>query len=221
MLVRFVGQKKLDLEHRSPSQSCYLPQNRSSMKSTFSKGEARARARSSWADFLAGEQAATALALLADHLPTVVTKETRLLGTVAMADEADVLPILVATGLPVYAPVTRDEGRMEFRLLYDGGSRICPIEAGFRGVPGPHPKSALLTLPLGGADVAIVPSQATNGSGYRLGRGLGYYDRWRDALRNCKKLSVLPHELCGLQFEADSHDLKLDLAFTENGTVEY
>ena len=193
----------------------------SSMKSDFSKAEARIRVRPIWAHFLSGPGANRALTILADYVAAEITAETRFLATIALADEVDLLALLAATGLPVYAPLTRDAGRMEFRLLFDSGSRVSPITPGFRGIPGPPAGSALLSLPLTSADVAFIPSRAANPNGHRLGRGLGYYDRWRDALLRCRRLAVLPEEACRLPFPAEEHDLKLDLAFTENGPLEY
>ncbi len=191
------------------------------MKKQLTKQEARELARSVWREFLDGPGAADALIHLSDGLPALTSEPTRFLATLALPDELDILPILVSTGRPVFVPVTLPEGSMEFRLLYDGGRQIAPIERGFRGVPGPHRKSELLVLPLREEDVVLVPSRGANPSGFRLGRGLGYYDRWRMALQPCRRIAVLPRELRGLDFQEQEHDLRLHIAFSEDGPLEY
>lgn len=192
------------------------------MKSALiSKEKARQNAREVWQSFLNSPARSSFEAHFEGLLDSALQEESRILATIALPDELDLLAACARRGRPVYAPVTLPDGCMEFRLLIEGGQWLGPLVAGYKGVPGPHPKSSLLELPLRPADLALIPTRAVNPDGLRLGRGGGYYDRWLRALAPAKKVAVLPAALLDVTFTTDEHDLRLNTVVSELGTREY
>lgn len=157
---------------------------------------------SHWRKFLRERSAATVGRILI-YLP--LPDEIDLLGTL---DDWD--PALV------FAPCTYAGHRMEFRRFAPESERPVP---GFRNVPGPDPRSPLLEEPLRPEDLVVMPALGANGAGVRLGRGAGYYDRWRERLAPAERLGVLPAELSRLDFPGEMHDIKFNIIITEEGPL--
>ena len=67
-------------------------------------------------------------------------------------------------------------------------------------------------------DVLIIPGLSFSMAGYRLGYGLGYYDRYIAELRKCGVVTVIGvcfHYQLALQLPIQPHDQKVDYIITE------
>ena len=186
----------------------------------ISKQEARTLARRGWDESLSdpGFQI-DILDRLRIHLGGNLRPESRILATIALPDELDILPVLSELRHPVYVPITLPAGQMEFHLLYLGGEQLYPIEKGFMGVPGPSKAAPVMKSAPGSSDIVIIPALAFNQKGFRLGRGGGYYDRMKYELIHTQCLSLIPRNLLDLNFREESHDLRLSQIITETGPI--
>ena len=77
-----------------------------------------------------------------------------------------------------------------------------------------------LELPLKQEDCVILPCLGIHPLGYRLGRGSGYYDRWKEKMKDCQKIALLPEKLSLLGFPYERHDIAIDIVITEKGHRE-
>jgi len=188
-----------------------------------SKSEARSRARGAWAAFLQQGPDASHRFLknLHDLLLARLQADSRILATLALADELDVMPILQEFPQDVYVPRTQAEGRMDFHLYMRNRALLSPPEKGHHGVLGPSEGNEKLMLPARRSDIIIIPSLAVNPRGYRLGRGGGYYDRKKNDLQKGFKLALLPINPPLFDFQEETHDLRLDSVLTGEGIMEF
>jgi 5,10-methenyltetrahydrofolate synthetase len=71
-------------------------------------------------------------------------------------------------------------------------------------------------------DVVLVPCVAFTRSGYRLGYGGGYFDRWLAAHPGVTAIGIAwsGAEIAESDFAPQAHDLPLSLVLTEHGVVE-
>jgi 5-formyltetrahydrofolate cyclo-ligase len=71
-------------------------------------------------------------------------------------------------------------------------------------------------------DVVLVPCVGFTASGYRLGYGGGYFDRWMAAHPQVTTIGIAWafSEVTGADFEPQPHDRLLTLVLTERGIVE-
>lgn len=97
---------------------------------------------------------------------------------------------------------------LQFRLWWPGVATV-------RGVYDiPVPEGTPVVLP----DIAIVPMNAFDECGFRLGYGGGYFDRTLAALQRRVIAVGVSHEACRLpSIQAQAHDLPMDLVVTETG----
>ncbi len=183
------------------------------------KSAARRHARRVWSEFLG--QAGAGPALL-DGLRAVFPRQSggRLLASVPLADELDHRSVLFDFPGDLYLPVMVAPGAMDFRLYARGGQVLVPLEPGPYGLAQPVAGEPL-RLPLHEADFVLIPALAASGDGTRLGRGGGFYDRWRERLAGARRVSALPRALCDLVFPVEAHDLRLNRIVTEAGLVDY
>ncbi len=86
-----------------------------------------------------------------------------------------------------------------------------------------HPKFGMYEpredKPVLNPDVVIVPLLAFDKNGYRLGSGLGFYDRTLAKLRHEKKVLTIGAAYASQQVDAvptEAHDQPLDVVITEN-----
>ncbi len=83
------------------------------------------------------------------------------------------------------------------------------------GIPTPDAPTAVVP------DVVLVPCLGYTPSGYRLGYGGGYFDRWLAAHSHVTSVGVAWHasEIDDRRFAAQAHDRPLTLIVTEQGVA--
>lgn len=104
----------------------------------------------------------------------------------------------------------RNARHMEYRL-WDGEAPLVKDECGIASSAGSP------VVP----DVVLVPCVGFTRSGYRLGYGGGYFDRWLAAHPHVTAVGVAwnADELDDASFAAQAHDLQLTAIVTETGVV--
>ncbi|MFM1918671.1 MAG: hypothetical protein RLZZ303_305 [Candidatus Hydrogenedentota bacterium] len=145
-----------------------------------------------------------------------VDAATRVLCYVSGKDnEVNTLPLIkrfLADGKAVGLPRSLAGGKLEWRLL----SSLEQLSPGAFGIPEPSPAlTPLFEFPQT-ADICLVPGIAWDQTGYRIGYGKGFYDRF---LCSFAGLSM------GLAFDAqvtdklprESHDRAVMALVTESG----
>jgi 5-formyltetrahydrofolate cyclo-ligase len=177
----------------------------------------RQRAHSERDRFMASEAAAAAQADLAGHLSRVLAQlEPRQLGlywplrsefNAVVACFGDRALESVALALP-YA--RRSSGEMHYRA-WDRREPTLRDECGIPCAEGP------LVVP----DVVLVPCLGFTRSGFRLGYGGGYFDRWLAVHPQVTSVGVAwaVGELRDAALAAQAHDQPLSLIVTERGVV--
>ena len=122
------------------------------------------------------------------------------------AGEIDLIPLIEAAhgmGIPVYLPRTED-GAMHF-YLFEGKDLLTPDRF---GIPSPAPKTPLSQDT---ADMlCLLPGLAADKSGYRLGYGGGWYDRFlASAPKGAVKIGVAYSFQIVDDLPAEPHDIPL------------
>ena len=140
----------------------------------------------------------------------------RVLAFLALSDEIDPLPGLIASGCAqqIYVPRTAAAGEMDFAQFQPGRDR--PTAGHFR-VPGAAAHAVPLDLPVRSSDVVVIPALGASASGVRLGRGAGYYDRWRERMQPATRVGLLPAALAQLDFAGEAFDICFNYIITEEG----
>ena len=140
-------------------------------------------------------------------------------GYVPMADELDVMPLMVtlaARGHPLALPVVmRDQPVLTFRDWSDG----APLEPGSRGTR--HP---LASAPSVTPRVLLVPLLAVDNAGIRLGYGKGYYDLTIRALRAAGPLLAVGIGYAAQRVDRlprDPWDAPLDVLVCDDGVRHF
>ena len=173
----------------------------------MNKAEAREYCRQVWKSFLlAGEtkRLFKYLTYFFDKLP----RNTRLLIFLPLRDEIDYLHLLQDSNLHLYAPRMTQSG-MEFYRYNPKRPAYSQLERGYRGILQPKASADSLQFPLLAQDWILLPSLGVRCDGVRLGRGGGYYDRWREKLSHLKRITLLPSELTQLVFPIEEHDISV------------
>jgi|SRR3990167_9058092 len=107
------------------------------------------------------------------------------------------LPEVVGRGLP-----------LRFRQWWPG----APMGRGVYDIPIPDGTPEVLP------DIAIVPMNACDGRGFRLGYGGGYFDRTLAALQRRVVAIGVAYDACRVPtIHPQAHDLPMDLVVTEAG----
>ena len=185
----------------------------------MTKKEARAHCRREWLSFLKGDSARLILEQLSFFFRQLKAG-TRLLISIPLKDELDYQSLLSDKELELYAPRTL-ENEIEFRYYEIGHPEFSQLEAGYNGIPGPGAHAPLLKEPLRKEDQVILPCLGLGKGGIRLGRGGGYYDRWREKLSVSRSICLAPESLLSLDFAAEEHDIRVQYALTEKGIHDY
>lgn len=188
------------------------------MRAPQDEGAGKAALRTSILQRRAGRSddgRATAAAAIAAHLTGASFAQVPTVAAyLSMGSEPGTGPLidgLLARGTEVIVPVTESDGTLDWiRYSPDAHLRTSAL-----GVPEPE-GARLGTNALQRAKLVIAPALAVDHSGWRLGRGAGYFDR---ALTHAggpicalvyadELLPAVPHE---------EHDIPVDLVVTEAG----
>lgn len=127
-------------------------------------------------------------------------------------DTSDIIDRALCEGKIVAVPKCIEDGRMEARRIL---SRF-ELMPGKYGIP--EPLGTCPVLDKSSLDLILVPALAFDHTGHRLGRGLGYYDRY---LKDYRGLSI---GLCASRaltkmLPKEAFDVPMPLIVTEKGPV--
>lgn len=150
----------------------------------------------------------------------VFTGATSIMAYIAFRNEVDTLPIIrycLSSGKKVIVPISKKKGRQ--LLLSELRDPDRELRPGTYGILEPLPQF-IRPFPKEGLDLILVPAVAFDPSGYRIGYGAGYYDRFLGSLD--KKIPAI-----GLAFElqlvdkvpAEPTDLPVDYIVTEDRII--
>jgi len=169
-------------------------------------------------DRFAAQSGAAAHAALAEHLKGVLVElEPQRLGLYwpLRSEFNAALACVASAGLEsvdLALPFTKKSPReMEYRP-WDGAVPAVRDECGIPSVPG------VAVVP----DVVLVPCLGYTASGYRVGYGGGYFDRWlaRHPHATTVGLAWSATQIDEATFGPQPHDLPLMLILTERGVVD-
>ncbi len=129
-----------------------------------------------------------------------------------MTGEPDLLKLIVAPKWSVGIPKIKGE-RMDF-VKYEVGSQL---EMNMSGKLK-QPSNNIKVIP----DIAILPGLAFSLSGYRLGFGLGYYDKYFSKIdKNIIKIGVCFYENLYEYLPHEPHDTKMDYIITDKSIISF
>jgi 5-formyltetrahydrofolate cyclo-ligase len=114
----------------------------------------------------------------------------------------------VGTPFHTALPFAQREPRQMHYRLWDGAAPQAVDECGIAASDGKP------VVP----DVVLVPCVGFTRSGYRLGYGGGYFDRWLAAHPHVTAVGVA-WSVSEVEFSPEPHDQPLDLVVTERGVV--
>lgn len=137
-----------------------------------------------------------------------------------LADEPDIVPLIVwclQRGMTVALPrIPPEKPFLEMKKITN---LDADIEPGFLGIRQPSPWCP--TVPLKALDTVIVPGRAFDPKGVRLGRGLGFYDRFLPLLRpDCLRIAVAYEVQIFSEIPAEDQDALVDIIITEERLIE-
>ena len=117
----------------------------------------------------------------------------------------------LAVGKTVALPACFDGGIMEARIITDTGAR--ELVQGKFCIPEPAENAEVLSPDK--IDLIVVPALAFSKSGYRIGKGGGYYDRYL-IKTNAVKVGITREQLVFAEIPVFEHDVGVDILVTEN-----
>jgi 5-formyltetrahydrofolate cyclo-ligase len=143
----------------------------------------------------------------------------RVAGYWPVGDELDPRPLLArleAAGAAIALPqVAGNAAPLVFRRWSIAGGEVPP--AGAHGIPAPGDEAPAIE-----PDILLVPLLAFDRAGWRLGSGLGYYDRTLAALRRRRAVRAVGFAYAGQEVAAVPHgegDEVLDWIVTEREVI--
>ena len=124
------------------------------------------------------------------------------------------LAAVAAASQQVWLPLSMPGGTLLW-ASYHGDKATRAGALGIAEPVGPKFNSTVLS----GLDVLLVPAMAVDRSGFRLGKGAGYYDRALAGLEVPTIAVVYARELVDA-VPHDPHDVPVDAVITEDGILE-
>ena len=137
-------------------------------------------------------------------LLTYVDSRDNELATINMITDA------LAKGRPVWIPISRPRGVLEWSLLGDLGT----LARGRFDILEPKPGTERIGLPPQ-CGVVLVPGIAFSEAGQRIGHGAGYYDRFL-ARHDGPRIGLAYERQMVAAFETESFDIAMDYIVTED-----
>jgi len=154
------------------------------------------------------------LRILRRLLATTIFKNSRYFFTyVSTEDEADTRRLILAAlsqGKTVFLPRILKRNRMEACRI-----RRFPqdVKRGQYGIL--EPRSFCRRIPPACLDLIVVPGLGFDRRGSRLGRGLGYFDRFLAKTRRAKKIGIAFREQMLKKIPTGPHDIPMDRVITD------
>lgn len=137
--------------------------------------------------------------------------------------EVDLLPLAMQyPDKAWYLPSTGPDASMTFHPYHPAQD----LKAGKFGIQEPerhHEESAITPTDLRSEDLMILPGLLFDRTGYRIGYGKGYFDRFlgqaRLSQRHCVTVGAVPEGLLLDTLPRDEWDLPVDWLVTEQGVL--
>ena len=187
-----------------------------SVFSTRQRSELRRKLLLAREQFASDPRAPRAAEALAANLLRVLGEiDPQLLGVYwAIGSEFDAIAALEASALhklPLALPYARRVPREMHYCAWDGKPPTLTDECGLPAASGPQVQP----------DLVLVPCVGFTRSGWRIGFGGGYFDRWLAANPHVTTVGVAwaVSEVSDEEFERQGHDQGLMLVVTEQGVV--
>lgn len=184
----------------------------------------KARLRRHVADLVAaasGEQrAAWNVAIQARLVSTGIYRRSTVIHCyMALHDEVatkGIVQAALADGKQVVAPVVKAERqRLQFSRIENYELDLAP---GYRGILEPVTPRWVDLMRI---ELFMVPGVVFDQRGYRLGRGLGYYDRCLSRVKGRSIICALAYELQVVEtLPTAAHDVPMDYIVTERRVIE-
>lgn len=136
------------------------------------------------------------------------------------AETSEIVRRAFADGKNVAVPVCDTAERTMVPYMIGSADELC---AGAYGIPEPRrsliESGRVRSLKAADIDLAVVPGLGFDRSGYRIGYGGGYYDRFLEKYEGCSAglcfSECLTAEVC-----RSEHDMRVDRIFTDTGICE-
>lgn len=143
-------------------------------------------------------------------LPELETAETVLLfyGVLREPDTTVLIDALLEQGKTVALPKCLPKRRMQARQISYGSNLVLSAY----GIPEPDEECP--TVDRDRIDLILVPNLCCDRSGYRLGHGAGYYDRYLAGYSGMT-VALCPEEWLQEQLPRDEFDIPVRLVLTE------
>lgn len=121
----------------------------------------------------------------------------------------------IEDGKNIFVPITIPDGR---KLKPSHLKNFNELEPGFYNILTPKEEFIRYIDPKD-LDLIIVPGLGFDKSGYRVGFGGGYYDRFLSNLKNVKKISIAFDFQILDKVPKDSFDIPVDCIYTEKRKI--
>lgn len=139
----------------------------------------------------------------------VVIKASSILAYYPLESEIDILPLLSKLQKDhkkIYIPFFK---QLKIGLFNNSLNYVDKLKAY-------EPSRSVLKPPL---DVIIIPALAFDRSGYRLGQGFGWYDRFLINYTNVLKIGICFQEQLLAKIPSSEHDQKVDVIITSQEVI--